>query len=80
MGVLPIIPYWQALSIIDIMVAFQNQWAILPNDWVGLWKILNNINIPSYWTRLVVERAQLIKYNLQIKIRLREQANNVYLT
>lgn len=37
--------FWQSLSIIDVLSYFNIPWAVWPNDWIGLWKVLNFINI-----------------------------------
>jgi hypothetical protein len=36
--------FWPSLSIIDIMKYFEINWATSPNDWFGLWQILNFLN------------------------------------
>ncbi len=32
---------WLRISIINAFVLFENKWAINPNDWGGLWAVLN---------------------------------------
>ena len=35
--------YWTSISVIYILKIFNDQWALYPSDWVGLYEILNGI-------------------------------------
>lgn len=37
--------FWQPISIIDALRYFEVKWASWPYDWIGLWKILDQINV-----------------------------------
>ena len=37
--------FWQSISVINVMQYYGIKWAFVPNDWLGLWKLLNMVNI-----------------------------------
>lgn len=36
---------WHAITIITFLQNLDCQWALIPNDWIGIWKIFNNVEI-----------------------------------
>lgn len=40
--------FWGSLSLIDVMRYFKIKWALMPQDWFGLWNLLNFINVAFF--------------------------------
>lgn len=59
---------WEMTSIIDVLVWLEMKWAIDPDDWLGVWKILDKIPVGLVLIiigALVIHNydSQIIEYN-----------------
>ena len=52
--------YWQSISIIDALKSVDIQWAVYPQDWVGLWSVLDFVPLSIFILFLGIAGASLI--------------------